>query len=130
MVSGEVYDNLRSDTGAFWIVGLKYDLDLLRHIGYSAKLEENYHMFLLSYELRMKVIDLDIRMKARLYRKSRAGKRSHHKIEALSMRFRLHRPRNRSLAQGNNVIIPFTMNRLCKKTIDYRCATVNCHVQL
>ena len=105
---------------------MKFDLDLLRDIGHSAKLEENYHMFSLRYELRMKIIDLDIRKKARLYRGSRAGKRLHHKIVTLSMKLRLHRPRNRSLVQGNNVIIPSTVNRLCKKTIDYRCATVNC----
>ena len=44
------------------------------------------------------------------------------------MKLRLHRPRNRSLTQGNNVIIPSIMNRLCKKIIDYRCTTVNCHL--
>ena len=108
-------------------MGLKYDLDLLREIGHSAKLEENYHLFSLRYELRMKIIDLDIRKKARLYRRSRVGKRLHHKIVTLLMKLRLHRPRNRSLVQGNNVIIASTVNRLCKKTIDYRCATVTCH---
>ena len=127
MVIGAVYEDLRSDTGACWMMGLKYDLDLLRDIGHSAKLEENYHMFSLRYELRMKIIDLDIRKKARLYRRSRAGKRLHHKIGTLLMKLRLHRPRNRSLVQGNNVIIPSTMNRLYKKTTDYRCAIVNCH---
>ena len=105
-------------------MGLKYDLGLLREIGHSAKLEENYHLFSLRYELRMKIIDLDIRKEARLYRRSRAGKRLHHKIVNLSMKLRLHSPRNRSLVQGNNVIIASTVNRLCKKTIDYRCATV------
>ena len=107
-------------------MGLKYDLDFLRDTGHSAKLEENYHMFSLGYGLRMKIIDLDRRKKARLYRRSRAGKRLHHKIQTLSTKLRLHRPRNRSLVQGNNVIIPSTVNRVCKKTIDYRCATVNC----
>ena len=43
------------------------------------------------------------------------------------MKLRLHRPRNRSLVQGNNVNIAPTVNRHCRKTIDYRCATVNCH---
>ena len=109
-------------------MGPKYDLDLLREIGHSAKLEENYHMFSLRYELRMKIIDLDIRKKARVYRRSRVRKRLHHKIVTLSMKLRLHRPRNRSLVQGNNVIIASTVNRLCKKTIDYRCATVNCYL--
>ena len=76
----------------------------------------------------MKIIDLDLRKKARLYKRSRAGKRLHYKIVTLSTKLRLHRPRNRSLVQGNNVIIPSTVNRLCTKTIDYRCATVNCHL--
>ena len=107
-------------------MGLKYDLDLLRDIGHSVKLEENYHMFSLRYELRMKIIDLDIRKKARLYRRSRAGKRLHHRIVTLLTKLRLHRPRNRSLVQGNNVILPSTVNRLCKRTIYYRHATVNC----
>ena len=75
----------------------------------------------------MKIIDLDIRKKARLYRRTRAGKRLHHKIVTLLTKLRLHRPRNRSLVQGNNVIIASTVNRLCKKTTDYRCATVNCY---
>ena len=83
-------------------------------------------MFSLGYELRMKIIDLDIRKKARLYRRSRAGKRLQHRIQTLLMKLRLHRPRNRSLVQGTNVTIPSTVNRVCKKTIDYRCATVNC----
>ena len=99
MVIGAVHEDLRSDTGACWMMGLKYDLDLLRDIGHSAKLEENYHMFSLRYELRMMIIDLDIRKKARLYRRSRAGKRLHHKIGTLFMKLRLHRPRNRSLVQ-------------------------------
>ena len=128
MIGGAVYEDIRSDTGAFRIMDLKYDLDLLRDIGHSPKLEENYHMFSLRYELRMKIIDLDIRKKARLYRRSRAGKRLDHKIITLSTKLRLHRPRNRSLVQGNNVIIASTVNRLCKETIDYRCATVNCHL--
>ena len=40
-------------------MGLKYDLDLLREIGQGAKLEANYHLFSLRYELRMKITDLD-----------------------------------------------------------------------
>ena len=122
MVIGAVYEDLRSDTGAFRIMGLKYDLDLLREIGQGAKLEANYHLFSLRYEL-----DLDIRKKVRLYRRSRAGKRLHHKIVTLTKKLRLHGPRNRSLVQGNSVNIAPTVNRHCKKTTDYRCATVNCH---
>ena len=53
---------------------MHYPLDLLRDIEHSAKLEENYHMFSLRHELRMKIIDLDIRKEARMYRRSRAGK--------------------------------------------------------
>ena len=126
MVIGAVYEDLRSDTGAFRIMGLKYDLDLLREIGQGAKLEANYHLFSLRYELMMKIIDLDIRKEVSLYRRSRAGKRLHHKIVTLMMKLRLHRSRNRSVVQRNNVYIAPTVNRLCKKTIDYRCATVNC----
>ena len=73
------------------------------------------------------MVDLDRREKARLYRRSKVRKRLHHKIVTLSTNLRLHRPRNRLLVQGNNVIIASTVNRLCKKMIDYRCATVNCH---
>ena len=42
-------------------MGLKYDLDCLREIGQGAKLKANYHLFSLKYELRMKIIDLDMR---------------------------------------------------------------------
>ena len=42
------------------------------------------------------------------------------------MKLRLHRPRNRTLVQGNYVNIAPTVNRHCKKAIDHRCATVNC----
>ena len=126
MVTGAVYEDLRSDIGAFRMMGLKYDLDLLREIGQGATLEANYHLFSLRYKLRMKIIDLDIRKKVSLYRRSKAGKRLHHKIVTLMTKLRLHRSRNRSLVQGNNVNIALTVNRHCKKTIDYRCATVNC----
>ena len=115
-----------SDIRAFRNMGLKYDLDLLREIGQGAKLKANYHLFLLRYELRMKIIDLDMRKKVRLYRRSRAGKRLHHKIVTIMMKLRLHRPRNRTLVQGNNVNIAPSVNRHCKKAIDHRCATVNC----
>ena len=75
----------------------------------------------------MKIIGLDIRKEVNLFRRSRAGKRLHHKIVTLMTKLRLHRPRNRSVVQGNNVYIAPTVNRLCKRTIDYRCTTVNCH---
>ena len=86
-----------SDIRAFRNMGLKYDLDLLREIGQGAKLKANYHMLSLKYELRMKIIDLDIRKKVRLYKRSRAGKRLHHKIATITMKLRLYRPRNRTL---------------------------------
>ena len=105
---------------------LKYDPDLLREIGQGAKFKANYHLFSLKYELRMKIIDLDIRKKVMLYKRSRAGKRLYHKIATISMKPRLHRPSNRTLVQGNNVNIVLTVNGQCRKTIEHKCATVNC----
>ena len=105
---------------------LKYDPDLLREIGQGAKLKSNYHLFSLKYELRMKITDLDVRKKLRLYRRSRAGKRLYHKIATILMKLRLHRPSNRTLVQGNNVNIVLTVNGHCRKAIDHKCATVNC----
>ena len=61
MVIGAIYEDLKLDIGALRIMGLKYDLDLLWEIGQGAKLKPNYHLFSLRYELRMKIIDLDIR---------------------------------------------------------------------
>ena len=76
----------------------------------------------------MKIIDLDIRKRVRLYRSSRAEKRLHYRISPLMNTPRLHRPGNRILAQRNNVKIMPTVNMQCKKTFDCRCATVNCHL--
>ena len=75
----------------------------------------------------MKIIDLDIRKRVRLYRSSRAGKRLHYRISPLMNKPRLHRPGNRILDQRNNVKITPTVNMQCKKTFNCRCATVNCH---
>ena len=108
-----------------WV--FKYDLDLLREIGQGAKLKANHHLFSLKYELRMKIIDLDIRKRVRLYRSSRAGKRLHYRISPLMNKPRLHRPGNRILVQRNNVKITPTVNMQCMKNFDCRCATVNCH---
>ena len=48
---------------------LKYDKDQLREIGQRAKLKANYHLFSLKYELRSKIIDLDIRKKKKTIQK-------------------------------------------------------------
>ena len=108
-------------------MSLKYNLDVLREIGQCAKLEANHHPFSLKYELRMKIIGMDIRKRVRLYRSSRAGKRLHYRISPLVNKPRLHRPRNRFLAQRNYVKITPTVNMQCKKTLDWSFAIVNCH---
>ena len=100
-----------SDIRAIRNMGLKYDLDCLREIGQGAKLKANCHLFSLKYELRMKIIDLDIRKKVSLYRRSRAGKRLYYKIATTLMKLRFHRPSNRTLVQGNNINIVLTVNR-------------------
>ena len=44
-------------------MGLNYDPEQLREIGQRAKSKANYHLFSLKYELRIKIIDQDIRKK-------------------------------------------------------------------
>ena len=122
-----LYIGVKLDIKTFKNMSLKYDLDLLREIGQGAKLKANHHLFSLKYELRMKIIDLDIRKRVRLYRSSRAEKRLHYRISPLMNKLRLHRPGNRILVQRNNVRITPTVNMQCKKTFECRCATVNCH---
>ena len=116
-----------SDIRTIRNMDLKFDLDCLREIGQGAKLKANYHLFSLKCELRMKIIDLDIRKKVHLYRRSKAGKKLYHKIATISTKLRLHRPSNRTLVQGNNINIVLTVNGYCRKAIDHKCATVNCH---
>ena len=116
-----------SDIRAIRSMGLKYDLDWLRESGQGAKSKANYHLFSLKYELRMKIIDLDIRKKVSQYRRSRAGKRLYHKIATISTKFRLHRPSNRTIVQGNNINIALVVNGHQRKAIDHKCATINCH---
>ena len=122
-----LYIGVKLDIKTFKNMSLKYDLDLLREIGQGAKLKANHHLFSLKYELRMKIIDLDIRKRVRLYRSSRAGKRLHYRISPLMNKLRLHRPGNRILLQRNNIRITPTVNMQCKKTFGCRCSTVNCH---
>ena len=81
-------------------MGLKYDLEWLRKIGHGAKSKANYHLFSLKYELRMEIIDLDIRKKVSQYRRSRTGMRLYHKIAIFSTKLRLHRSSNRTIVQG------------------------------
>ena len=45
------------------IRAIRYDLEQLRETGQRAKSKANYHLFSLKYELRIKIIDLDIRKK-------------------------------------------------------------------
>ena len=45
----------------------------------------------------------------------------------MSTKLRLHRPRNRTIVQKNNINIALIPNKHCRKTIDYKCATINCH---
>ena len=116
----------QTDTKTFQNMSLKYNLDMLCEIGQCAKSKANYHLFSLKYELRMRIIGLDIRKRVRLYRSSRAGKRLHYRISPLVNKPRLYRPRNRILAQRNYVKLTPTVNMQCKKTFDCRCGTVNC----
>ena len=108
-------------------MSLKYNFDVLQEIRQCAKLEANYHLFSLKYVLRMRIIGIGIRKRVQLYRSSRAGKRLHCRISPLVNKPRLHRPRNKFFAQRNYVKITPTVNMQCKKILDCRCATVNCH---
>ena len=108
-------------------MGLNYDLEQLREIGQRAKSKADHHLFSLKYELRIKIIDLDIRKKVRQYRRSQAGMRLFHKTAIMSTRFRLHGPSNRAIVQENNINIALIPNKHCQKAIDYECATINCH---
>ena len=110
----------------FQNMSLKYNLDVLREIRQCAKLEANYHLFSLKYVLRMRIIGMGIRKRVWLYRSSRTGKRLHYRISPLVNMPRLHRPRNKFFAQRNYVKITPTVNMQSKKTLDCRCATVNC----
>ena len=105
---------------------LNYDQEQLREIGQRAKLKANYHLFSLKYEIRMKIIDLDIRKKVRQYRRSWAGTKLFHKIAIVSTNLRLHRPSIGTIVQENNINIALIPNKHCRKTIDYKCATINC----
>ena len=107
-------------------MGLNYDLEQLREIGQRVKSKANYHLFSLKYELRIKIIDLDIRKKVRQYRRSWAGTRLFCKIAIMTTKCRLNRPRNRTIVQENNINIAFIPNKHCRKTIDYKCVTVKC----
>ena len=107
-------------------MSLKYNLDVLHEIGQCAKSEANYQLFSLKYVLRMKIIGMDIRKRGQLYRSSRAGKRLHYRISPIVNIPRLHRPRNKFFAQRNHVKIIPIVNMQHKKTLDCRCATVNC----
>ena len=108
-------------------MGLKYDLEWLREIGQRAKSKANYHIFSLKYELRIKITDLDIRKKVRQYRRSKVGTGLFHKIATMSTKLRLHRPRNRTIVQGNNINIATIVNEHHRKAIDLKCATINSH---
>ena len=108
-------------------MGLNYDLEQLREIGQRVKSEANYHLFSLKYELRIRIIYLDIRKRVRQYRRSQAGTRLFHKIAIMSTKLRLHRPSNRTIVQENNINIALIPNKHCRKAIDYKCATINCH---
>ena len=105
---------------------LNYDQEQLREIGQRAKSKANYHLFSLKYEIRMKIINLDIRKKVRQYRRSWAGRKLFHKIAIVSTKLGLHRPNIRTVVQENNINILLIPNRHCRKTIDYKCATINC----
>ena len=116
-----------SDIRAIRNMGLKYDLDCLREIRQGAKSKASYHLLSLKYELRMKIIDLDIRKKVGQYRRSRAGKRLYHRIATMLTKHRLHRPSNSTIVQGNNINIVLIANGHCRKAIDHKYATINCH---
>ena len=107
---------------------LNYDQEQLREIGQRAKSKANYHLFSLKYEIRMKIIDLDIRKKVRQYRRSWAVTKLFHKIAIVSTKLRLHRPNIRTIVKENNINIALIPNKHCRKTIDYKYATMNCHL--
>ena len=48
-----------------------------------------------------------------------------HNIAIMSTK--LHRPSNRTIVQENNINIALIPNKHCRKAIDYKCATINCH---
>ena len=45
----------------------------------------------------------------------------------MSTNLRLHRPSITTIGQENNINIALIPNKHCRKTIDYKCATINCH---
>ena len=106
---------------------LKYDQDQLREIGQRAKLKANYHPFSLKDELSSKIINLDIRKKIRQYRRSQAGTKLFCKIAIMSTKLRLHRPSIRTIVQENNINIALIPDKHYRKTIAYKCATINCN---
>ena len=106
---------------------LNYDQEQLREIGQRAKSKVNYHLFSLKHELRIKITDLDIRKKVRQYRRSWVGTKLFHKIAIVSTKLRLHRSNIRTLVQEKNINIALIPYKHCRKTIDYKCATINCH---
>ena len=106
---------------------LKYDQDWLREIGQRAKLKANYHVFSLKYELRSKIIDLDIRKKIGQCRRSQAGTKLFCKISIMSTKLKLHRQSIRTIVQENIINIALIPNKHYRKTKAYKCATINCH---
>ena len=106
---------------------LNYNQEELREIGQRAKLKANYHLFSLQYELRSKIIDLDMRKKVRQYRRSQVGTKLFCKIAIMSTKLRLHRPNIRAIVQENNINIALIPNKHYRKTIVYKCVTLNCH---
>ena len=105
---------------------LNYDQEQEREIGQRTKLKANYHLLSLKYELRSKIIDLDIRKKVRQYRRSWVGTTLFHKIATVSTKLRLHRPNIRTIVQENNINTALISNKHYRKTIAYKCATINC----
>ena len=45
----------------------------------------------------------------------------------MSTTLRLHRPSNRTIVQEHNINTALIPNKHCRMTIDYKCATINCH---
>ena len=89
-------------------------------------LKANYHPFSLKYELRIKIIDLDIRKKVRQYKRSQVGTKLFSKIAIMSTKLRLHRSNIRTIVQENNIKLAQIPNKHYRKTIAYKCATINC----
>ena len=65
--------------------------------------------------------------KVRQDRRSWAGIKLFCKIAIVSTKLRLPRPSIRMTVQENNMKIELIPNKHCRKTIDYKCATINCH---